>query len=68
MALDPEDKDSLKRVISHWIIELGELEATFKKADINKLKSYITSPVDVVRLPWARKFSDFPRRTIFRRD
>ena len=65
VALDPEDKDSLKRVISHWIIELGELEATFKKADINKLKSYITSPVDVVRLPWARKFSDFPRRTVF---
>ena len=65
VALDPEDKDSLKRVISHWIIELGELEATFKKADINKLKSYITSSVDVVRLPWARKFSDFPRRTVF---
>lgn len=65
VALDPEDKDSLKRVISHWIIELGELEATFKKADINKLKSYITSGVDVVRLPWARKFSEFPRRTVF---
>ncbi|MBQ9526707.1 MAG: toprim domain-containing protein [Fretibacterium sp.] len=65
VTLDPEDKDSLKRVISHWIIELGELEATFKKADINKLKSYITSAVDVVRLPWARKFSDFPRRTVF---
>lgn len=65
VALDPEDKDSLKKVISHWIIELGELEATFKKADINKLKSYITSGVDVVRLPWARKMSTFPRRTVF---
>jgi len=65
VALDPEDKDSLKKVISHWIIELGELEATFKKADINKLKSFITSETDVVRLPWMHKFSEFPRRTVF---
>ena len=41
VALDPEDKDSVKRAISHWIIELGELEATFKKADINKLKDMV---------------------------
>jgi putative DNA primase/helicase len=52
-------------VVSHWIIELGELEATFKKSDVNKLKSFITSQLDVVRLPWARKISEFPRRTVF---
>lgn len=65
VALDPEDKDSVKRAISHWIIELGELEATFKKADINKLKGFITSPVDIMRTPFARKMSTFPRRTVF---
>ena len=65
VALDPEDKDSVKRAISHWIIELGELEATFKKADINKLKGFITSPVDIMRTPFARKISTFPRRTVF---
>ncbi len=65
VALNPDEKDSLKKVVSHWIIELGELDATFRRADISKLKSFITSPVDVVRLPWARKFSEFPRRTVF---
>ena len=65
VALDPEDKDSVKRAISHWIIELGELEATFKKADINKLKGFITSSVDIMRTSFARKISTFPRRTVF---
>ena len=61
MALDPEDKDSLKRVISHWIIELGELEATFKKADINKLKSYITSNIHTMFAAYFLSFLDILR-------
>jgi putative DNA primase/helicase len=64
VSLNPDDKDSLKKVVSHWVVELGEFEGTLKKADINKLKSFVTSQSDVVRLPWARKFSDFQRRTV----
>lgn len=65
VTLDPSDKDSVKRCISNWIIELGELEATFKKADLAKLKSFLTSSRDEIRLPWAKKISPYQRRCIF---
>ena len=34
-TLNPADKDSVKQAVSHWIVELGELESTFKKSDID---------------------------------
>jgi predicted P-loop ATPase len=65
VTLNPADKDSVLNVASHWIVELGELEATFRKADLAQLKAYVTRTVDVVRRPYARKESNLPRRTVF---
>lgn len=65
VTLDVNDKDSIKRCISHWIVELGEVEATFKKSDINRLKSFITQSEDKIRMPWGRDISSFQRRTVF---
>ena len=65
LQLRVDDKDSVKQVISNWCVELGELDATFKKSDIAALKSFITSKNDIMRLPYARKNSDFVRRTVF---
>jgi putative DNA primase/helicase len=64
LILDPSDKDSLKQFVSHWIVELGEFEGTLRKTDIARLKSFITKETDLVRLPWARKMSEFSRRSI----
>ena len=64
-TLDPKDKDSVKKCVSHWIVELGELESTFKKADINQLKAFITSRSDEMRLPYDRTFTNYQRRTAF---
>jgi len=64
-TLDPKDKDSVKKAVSHWIVELGELESTFKKADINQLKAFITSKSDEMRLPYDRTFTNYQRRTAF---
>ena len=64
-TLDPKDKDSVKKCVSHWIVELGELESTFKKADINQLKAFITSKSDEMRLPYDRTFTNYQRRTAF---
>ena len=64
LILDPADKDSLKQFVSHWICELGELEGTFRRADLARLKSFITRGSDLLRLPWARKMSEYPRRTV----
>lgn len=61
--LNPDDKDSIKGTLSKWIVELGELDATFRKADIAALKAFITKDRDEIRLPYARAASSFPRRT-----
>jgi hypothetical protein len=64
LTLDPSNKDSVSRAVSYWVCELGEIEATLKK-DLDILKSYITNTCDVLRRPYARGTSYFPRRTIF---
>lgn len=65
VMLNPADKDSVKIAISHWLVELGELDATFKKADIAALKAFITNQFDEIFLRYSRKSSKFPRRTVF---
>ncbi len=65
MLLDPKDKDSVYQVVSNWLVELGEVDATFRKADIAQLKAFITKDKDTVRLPYARSPASFARRTVF---
>ncbi|MDR2175577.1 MAG: toprim domain-containing protein, partial [Synergistaceae bacterium] len=65
MSVDTQNKDDLMKVSSRWIVELGEIDSTFKKSDISRLKSFITMDQDVMRLPFASMLSDFPRRTVF---
>ncbi|MBF9235565.1 VapE domain-containing protein [Microvirga alba] len=65
MILRPDDRDSVKQICSFWLVELGELDATFRKADIAALKSFITRKQDVLRRAYARKESTFARRTVF---
>lgn len=65
MILKPDDKDSIKKAVSYWAVELGELDATFKKAEIASLKAFLTAKQDVFRLPYARAESKFPRQTVF---
>lgn len=65
MILKPDDKDSVKQCTSYWLVELGELDSTFRKSDIAQLKAFITKQVDVLRLAYARRESRFPRRTLF---
>jgi hypothetical protein len=65
VTLNPADKDSVLNSMSFWIVELGELESTFRKADIAQLKALITRQIDTVRRPYARKESNLTRRTVF---
>jgi putative DNA primase/helicase len=64
-SLNVHDKDSVKQILSCWIAELGELDATFKKSDIAALKAFITNDIDELRLPYAEAESTFARRTVF---
>jgi len=63
--LNPTDKDSVKQAVSHWLVELGELGSTFKRADIDQLKQFVTKKVDELRLPYDRAFTTYQRRTAF---
>jgi predicted P-loop ATPase len=62
--LDANNKDSILGAITHWIVEIGELDSSFKK-DFARLKGFLTNDSDKVRRPYARTESEYPRRTVF---
>jgi len=55
----------VKQAVSHWIVELGEIESTFKKSDIDQLKAFVTKKSDELRLPYDRASTTYQRRTAF---
>ena len=65
LILRPDNKDSVIQACGYWLVELGELDATFKKSDISQLKAFLTMTTDVIRRPYAAKDSKYPRRTAF---
>ncbi len=65
VTLDMEKKDTLFKALAYWITELGELDATFKKSDIEALKAFITEQKDVLRPPYGRTANKYSRRTVF---
>lgn len=63
--IDPRDKDSIEQNVAKWIVELGELDATFKRSEIAALKAFLTNSRDVFRKSFARRAGTYPRRTVF---
>lgn len=60
-----EMKDTLIEALGYWIVELGEVETTMKRTDVNDLKNFITCDEDEVRLPYGRGSRRTPRMTSF---
>ncbi len=52
--INPSDKDNDVRLISQWIWEVSELDATTRKADQSALKSFITKEIVTVRKSYGR--------------
>lgn len=65
VRLDPDNKDSVGVACGHWISELGELDATFKRADLAALKAFVTQSTDEYRAAYAPRIESHPRRTVF---
>jgi hypothetical protein len=65
VVLSIGNKDSVKIAVSAWIVELGELDATFGKADQVQLKAFLSTERDEIRLPYAAAYSNFQRHTVF---
>lgn len=55
------DKDTARRCLTRWIVELGEVESTLK-SDIEELKAFVTSAQDAYRLPYGREDIETERR------
>lgn len=63
--INPSDKDTIIQSNGYGIVELGEIDATFRKSDIAELKAYLSNTFDEVRLPYDRTSSKYKRRTSF---
>lgn len=64
VIFDPTERDDLMKVTRQWIVELGELDATFRKADQSAMKAFITGTKDSFRSPYGRCVESHPRRTV----
>lgn len=63
LDLNPDNKDSILECVSHFAVELGELDATMKHEQ-SKLKAFITRSWDEIRKPFERLAEITPRQTV----
>lgn len=61
---DGGSKDARLAALRHRIVELGELEGSFRR-EMAGLKAFITETDDKIRPPYARLEAEYPRSTIF---
>lgn len=62
--LDGANKDSIIGCITHFIVEIGELDSSFKK-DVARLKGFLTNECDKLRRPYGKGEMEYPRKTVF---
>lgn len=62
---DLHSKDAALQVSGKWIIELAELAAIRRTADVEAVKAFITRTQDVFRPPYARRTVTVPRQCVF---
>lgn len=65
LKLDGNERDSVMRATMTPIVELGEVDATFRRSDVAALKNFCTRTEDRYRLPWGRREIVMPRITTF---
>lgn len=65
VIIDTKNKDTQMEALGFWITELGEIDATFRKSDMEALKAFITRKTDVIRPPYERTSNMYQRRTVF---
>ena len=53
-AINVTDKDTDVRLMSYWIWEVGELDATTRKQDVSALKEFVTRGTVTVRKSYGR--------------
>ena len=61
---DMNDKTAAEKLQGYWIQEIGEL-AGIRKADIDKVKAFISRQDDKYRASYGRRVSPHPRQCVF---
>ena len=61
---DMNDKTAAEKLQGYWILEIGEL-AGMKKADIDKVKAFISRVDDKYRASFGRRVTPHPRQCVF---
>ena len=55
---------AVEKLRGMWIVELAELQATKRTKDVETIKSFITSRIDSIRVPYGRRTEQRPRRCV----
>lgn len=61
---DMNDKTAAEKLQGYWILEIGEL-AGMKKADVDKVKAFVSRQDDKYRASFGRRVTPHPRQCIF---
>lgn len=61
---DMNDKTAAEKLQGYWIMEIGEL-AGLRKADIDKVKAFISRQDDKYRATFGRRVTPHPRQCVF---
>ena len=62
--VDIRNKDAYSRIRRTWIYEWAELASLFRPKDIDAVKSFLASRVDIYRPPWGRHDIVSPRNCV----
>lgn len=65
LRLDHNERDAVARVTANPIVELAEVDASFRKSDVASLKTFLSSNVDSHRPPYGRRLLSTPRCTVY---
>jgi len=61
---DLGNKDTAMQLHGRLIVELGELDA-LSKAEVSRVKAFLSRSSDKYRPPWGRRVIDVPRQNVF---
>ena len=63
-AFDMSTKDAFVQLRGAWMYELAELSA-LAKSDVERIKAFMSSQIDVYRPPYGRSIVEIPRQVVF---
>lgn len=62
--LDLESKDRFVGLRGRWCLEMAELDS-LSRAGVERIKSFLSSPIDTYRPPYGRGLANVPRGCVF---